>query len=120
MVHQVTRFSDAFSAWENWNLTNFDSKSECLLAFKQALQQVQPELASVVSYHIEQASALLAETHQLVGPTGETNELYTAGRGVALVIQDEHRPQHVPFVVHGENLVLRVARMDDVRGVHLD
>ena len=31
MVHQVTRFSDAFSAWENWNLTNFDSKSECLL-----------------------------------------------------------------------------------------
>jgi len=93
MVHQVTRFSDAFSAWENWNLTNFDSKSECLLAFKQALQQVQPELASVVSYHIEQASALLAETHQLVGPTGETNELYTAGRGVALVIQDDTREQ---------------------------
>lgn len=27
MVHQVTRFSDAFSAWENWNLTNFDSKA---------------------------------------------------------------------------------------------
>lgn len=93
MVHQVTRFSDAFSAWENWNLTNFDSKSECLLAFKQALQQVEPELASVVSYHIEQASALLAETHQLIGPTGETNELYTAGRGVALVIQDSAQEQ---------------------------
>ena len=89
MVHQVTRFSDAFSAWENWNLTNFDSKSECLLAFKQALQSVQPNLASVVAYHMEHASALLAETHQLVGPTGETNELYTAGRGVALIIQDE-------------------------------
>ncbi|MFB9215935.1 1-pyrroline-5-carboxylate dehydrogenase [Vibrio sinaloensis] len=89
MVHQVTRFSDAFSAWENWNLTNFDSKSECLLAFKQSLQQAKPELAAVVSYHIEQASALLAETHQLVGPTGETNELYTAGRGVAVVIQDD-------------------------------
>ncbi|MEZ8099146.1 1-pyrroline-5-carboxylate dehydrogenase [Vibrio bivalvicida] len=93
MVHQVTRFSDAFSAWENWNLTNFDSKSECLLAFKQALQQLQPELASVVSYHIEQASALIAETHQLVGPTGETNELYTAGRGVAVVIQDDIQQQ---------------------------
>ncbi|NRF29797.1 1-pyrroline-5-carboxylate dehydrogenase [Vibrio coralliilyticus] len=89
MVHQVTRFSDAFSAWENWNLTNFDSKSECLLAFKQALQSVQPNLASVVAYHMEHASALLAEAHQLVGPTGETNELYTAGRGVALIIQDE-------------------------------
>lgn len=93
MVHQVTRFSDAFSAWENWNLTDFDSKSECLLAFKQALQSAQPELAAVVSYHIEQASALLAVTHQLVGPTGETNELYTAGRGVALVIQDSTEEQ---------------------------
>lgn len=99
MVHQVTRFSDAFSAWENWNLTDFDSKSECLLAFKQALQQVQPALASVVAYHIEHASALLAETHHLVGPTGETNELYTAGRGVALVIQDDTQEQAMLAVV---------------------
>ncbi|MBO0180471.1 1-pyrroline-5-carboxylate dehydrogenase, partial [Vibrio parahaemolyticus] len=43
-------------------------------------------VAKVVSYHLQQASALLAKTHQLVGPTGETNELYAAGRGVALVI----------------------------------
>ncbi len=89
MVHQVTRFSDAFSAWENWNLTDFDSKSECLLAFKQSLQQNQVLLGAVVSFHIEQASTLLAETHQLIGPTGETNELYTAGRGVALIIQGD-------------------------------
>jgi len=89
MVHQVTRFSDAFSAWENWNLTDFDSKSECLLAFKQSLQQNQALLGAVVSFHIEQASILLAETHQLIGPTGETNELYTAGRGVALIIQGD-------------------------------
>ena len=93
MVHQVTLFSDAFSAWENWNLTSFESKSECLLALKKALQKAQPSLASVVSYHITQASALLAETHQLVGPTGETNELYTAGRGVALIIQDDASEQ---------------------------
>lgn len=89
MVHQVTRFSDAYSAWENWNLTDFDSKSECLLAFKQSLQQNQALLGAVVSFHIEQASTLLAETHQLIGPTGETNELYTAGRGVALIIQGD-------------------------------
>ncbi len=95
MVHQVTRFSDAFSAWENWNLTNFDSKSECLLAFKQALQSSESEIAPVVSYHIEQASGFLAHVHQLIGPTGETNELYTAGRGVALIIQD-----HVSVQAH--------------------
>lgn len=90
MVHQVTRFSDAFSAWENWNLTDFDSKSECLLTFMQALQNTHPVLASVVSYHVDQASGLLAHVHQLAGPTGETNELYTAGRGVTLIIQDDH------------------------------
>ncbi|WP_159737808.1 1-pyrroline-5-carboxylate dehydrogenase [Vibrio atypicus] len=99
MVHQVTRFSDAFSAWENWNLTNFDSKSECVLAFKQALDLAQPPLAAVVSYHIEQASTLLAETHELVGPTGETNELYTAGRGVAVVIQNDQSNQAQKSVV---------------------
>ncbi|CAH8233701.1 1-pyrroline-5-carboxylate dehydrogenase [Vibrio sp. SA48] len=90
MVHQVTRFSDAFSAWENWNITDFDSKCECLLSFKGLLQSSIPQLAKVMSYHLHQASALLAQPHQLIGPTGETNELYTAGRGVALIIQGEN------------------------------
>lgn len=86
MVHQVTRFSDAYSAWENWNLTGFDYKCECLLSLKKGLTK--PSMAAVVTYHLNQASALLAQTHQLTGPTGETNELYTAGRGVAIVVQD--------------------------------
>lgn len=90
MVHQVTRFSDAFSAWENWNLTDFDSKSESVLALKHALSEIKPELAAVVSFHLEHAYELLARIHNLVGPTGETNELYTAGRGVVLIIQSEH------------------------------
>ncbi len=90
MVHQVTRFSDAFSAWENWNLTGFDYKCECLLSLKSNLESSLPKLAKVLSYHLHQASALLAQSHQLVGPTGETNELYTAGRGVALIIQDDN------------------------------
>ncbi len=90
MVHQVTRFSDAFSAWENWNLTSFESKCECLLSLKSNLESAMPEVAKVFSYHLQQASTLLEHSHQLVGPTGETNELYTAGRGVALIIQDDH------------------------------
>ncbi|MCW8336095.1 1-pyrroline-5-carboxylate dehydrogenase [Vibrio paucivorans] len=93
MVHQVTRFSDAFAAWENWNLTDFDVKCECLLSLKSQLESESPKLAQVISYHVQQASTLLAEPHQLVGPTGETNELYTAGRGVALLIQDDTSEQ---------------------------
>lgn len=90
MVHQVTRFSDAFSAWENWNLTDFDSKSEYVLTLKHSLEQTTPELAAVVAFHLHHASTLLSGVHNLVGPTGETNELYSAGRGVALIIQGEH------------------------------
>jgi delta 1-pyrroline-5-carboxylate dehydrogenase len=55
----------------------------------------------VVSFHLQQASTLLANTHQLVGPTGETNELYTAGRGVALVMCEsdiEHTQQALSSV----------------------
>ena len=38
MVHQITYFKDAFSAWEQWNLTDFDYKCEHLLAFKSAIE----------------------------------------------------------------------------------
>lgn len=89
MVHQVTRFADAFSAWENWNLTDFDFKCECLLSFQASLKESIPGLAAVVAFQLEQASTLLSRSHSLIGPTGETNELYCAGRGVALLIQDE-------------------------------
>ena len=89
MVHQVTGFSDAFQAWEQWNLTDFDHKSAQILALKSEIESQSAPLASVAGYHIEQASSLLEKEHLLVGPTGETNELYAAGRGVALVIVDE-------------------------------
>ncbi len=67
MVHQITYFKDAFSAWEQWNLTDFDYKCEHLLAFKSAIEEQHSVAGKVVSYHLQQASALLAETHQLVG-----------------------------------------------------
>jgi len=89
MVHHVVSFTNAFSAWENWNLTDFDSKSGALLSLKNALALTQPQYAAVVSFHLEQASNLLSFTHELVGPTGESNELYTAGRGVCLIAVEE-------------------------------
>ena len=43
----------------------------------------------MATYLLEQAAALLSEQHLMAGPTGETNELYAAGRGGALVIGDD-------------------------------
>ena len=70
MVHQVTGFSDALLAWEQWNLTDFDHKSAFVLSLKSEIESVSPELAAVVSFHLQQASSLLEEGHSLVGPTG--------------------------------------------------
>ena len=89
MVHQVTGFSDALLAWEQWNLTDFDHKSAQVLSLKSEIESQSAPLAAVATYHLEQASALLSEHHLMAGPTGETNELYAAGRGVALVIVDD-------------------------------
>lgn len=88
MVHQVARFSNAYSAWENWNLTSYEAKKEALLSLQTTLQESMLHLSSVMAYHLQQAGKRLAKPYDLVGPTGETNELYTAGRGVALLIQE--------------------------------
>ncbi|MCG3721008.1 1-pyrroline-5-carboxylate dehydrogenase [Vibrio cincinnatiensis] len=89
MVHQVTCFTDALLAWENWNFTSFDTRCEHLLSLKYELEQEKENSSWFITYHLEHASALLAQPYGLVGPTGESNELYTAGRGVALIIQEE-------------------------------
>lgn len=94
-MQPITRFSevtmfDAQTAWEQWNLTDYTFKSECLLSVFRNLEKDHAELASVINYHLQQADALLAHPKLMPGPTGETNELYTAGRGVcALVVEPE-------------------------------
>lgn len=99
MVHQIPHFSDALAAWEKWNLTDFDSKCECLLTLKSSLENSMPTVAKVITYHLQHASTLLAHTHHLIGPTGESNQLYSAGRGVALIIQEDHGIQAKHAVV---------------------
>ncbi|MCV3264010.1 1-pyrroline-5-carboxylate dehydrogenase [Vibrio harveyi] len=86
MVHQITFFKDAFSAWEQWNLTDFDYKCEHLLAFKSAIEEQHSVVGKVVSYHLQQASSSVSRNSSVSVLTGETNELYAAGRGVALVV----------------------------------
>ncbi len=88
MAHQVVSFSNAYSAWENWNLTDFDSKIDGLLSLKNAMSESQ--YSAVIGFHIEQAANLLSLTHELVGPTGESNELYTSGRGVSLLVVENN------------------------------
>ncbi|MEZ8825468.1 1-pyrroline-5-carboxylate dehydrogenase [Vibrio amylolyticus] len=88
MMNQITRFSDSYAVWESWNLESYSKRNECLLAILNKVEETIPSLASVIKFHMTHTDTMLNHTHQLVGPTGETNELYTSGRGVALLIQD--------------------------------
>ncbi|SEG56704.1 1-pyrroline-5-carboxylate dehydrogenase [Vibrio hangzhouensis] len=86
MVNNATIFSDVLTAWEGWNLTDFAEQRECLLSAQCSMNELNATLASVMAFHIQQANVLLANPHVMPGPTGETNELYAAGRGVVLVV----------------------------------
>ncbi len=89
MVDQAARFSDALRAWEFWSLTEFDYRSKCLLSISDALNKDKIAISSIVEYHLQSAQQAVGQIDMLVGPTGETNELYTAGRGVVFLIQDQ-------------------------------
>ncbi|OEF28145.1 aldehyde dehydrogenase family protein [Vibrio rumoiensis] len=103
-MQPITRFSevtvfDAMTAWEQWNLTEYTFKSECLLSVWRNLSQEQPELSSVIKYHLLQADDYLAQPRLMPGPTGETNELYCAGRGVCVLIIENGSPWTAVFAM---------------------
>ncbi|MCF7352881.1 aldehyde dehydrogenase family protein [Vibrio sp. CK2-1] len=97
MMQTITRFSevtffDANTAWEQWNLTEYTFKSECLRSVCRNLEETQPSLSAVMNFHLQQADERLSEPKLMPGPTGETNELYTAGRGVCALVVEPSMP----------------------------
>lgn len=94
MINQITTISDAIGAWEPWNFSSFEYKRECLLRIKGLVKKANQVLADSMDFHLQRAEDLLAVPYLLNGPTGETNELYTSGRGVTLLIcgSDENNP----------------------------
>ncbi|RQW65049.1 1-pyrroline-5-carboxylate dehydrogenase [Vibrio viridaestus] len=89
MVHQAARFSDSFSAWENWNLLGYEQRKQSITDFALEVAKSSPAYAAVIDYQIRCGQEWLSESQLMPGPTGETNELYTAGRGVTLVVQEK-------------------------------
>jgi delta 1-pyrroline-5-carboxylate dehydrogenase len=78
-------YARAYAAWESWNLLDFDEQKEQLQAIG---EQFSGELKTVFDYQFMHAGRVAGTTYQLVSPTGETNELYTTGRGVSLLVID--------------------------------
>lgn len=81
-------YNDAFTAFEQWNLTDFVDRKSALSSLVKKLPE---ELAKVFNYQLEQTEPVVSTTLSLVSPTGETNELYTQGRGVSVVLVDSNQ-----------------------------
>jgi len=76
------------AAWPEWNLQDIHTRAELISAWVELLVQddaLGTLAAEMAKYQKQQALSLLAETKVMPGPTGEVNELYSAGRGLFVV-----------------------------------
>ncbi|WP_028021655.1 hypothetical protein [Enterovibrio calviensis] len=84
--------AQSLSVWEEWNGLGVSGRRVLLGAWAENVGQRGGDFAiaaQMIRFHLQQAEALLEPVHDMPGPTGETNELYTAGRGLFLVAGDE-------------------------------
>ena len=81
----LDNFTIALTAFEQWNHTEFCYKKQKVETISTQLTQ---ELNKVFHYQLIQSETVVDKTKSLISPTGETNELYTQGRGVSLLVED--------------------------------
>lgn len=82
-------YNASSSAFGQWSLTDFTLRKEQLVGLGSQLPKA---LQNVLQYHLTHAELSIAPTQSLVSPTGETNELYTQGRGVSVLLIDSDAP----------------------------
>lgn len=78
----------ALAAWPTWNLQDIHTRAELISAWVELLVQedtLGTLAGEMAKFQKQQALTLLEETKVMPGPTGEVNELYSAGRGVFVV-----------------------------------
>lgn len=95
MMHTTDTLDvQASAVWEAWNRRGFADRCQLLAS---ALEQLPAHAEAIVTMRLGrqllQDSAALEPTLALPGPTGESNELYFTGRGVALVLGNEYSSQ---------------------------
>ena len=88
MSTQDPRIQHALKAWEAWNHLGFVNRSDRLKKLTAELPQTRDASIKSLLRTLLDLSITLEPIHVMPGPTGESNELYLNGRGVALVMGD--------------------------------
>ncbi|MGF1700313.1 aldehyde dehydrogenase family protein [Photobacterium makurazakiensis] len=73
------------AAWEGWNNLGYEARVRIL---RHWTDQLSPECRAMVDFQCRNALEHVATVELMPGPTGETNELYCAGRGMFVVTAD--------------------------------
>lgn len=90
MQHSNTRDIQAAAIWEAWNRRGFTDRCRLLATVLEHLPaHAEAALTERLARQLLVDAHPLGETLELPGPTGESNELYLTGRGVALVLGTE-------------------------------
>ncbi|WEM44888.1 aldehyde dehydrogenase family protein (plasmid) [Photobacterium sp. DA100] len=84
-----TLVNTSSAAWEGWNNLGYQARTRIL---RHWTDQLAAECRAMVEYQCRQAEEHVAPTLLMPGPTGETNELYCAGRGCFVVTADNETP----------------------------
>lgn len=82
-----TQVDAALAQWESWEGLGVNARAQILENFAEALDS---ERAAMVRWQIENAKAQIADEIALPGPTGESNVLFTAGRGLFAISADKN------------------------------
>lgn len=93
MTAQInTLIKQSHANWDMWNDIGAIVRSDLVIRWAGELAE-EPLLGVMASkmakHQAKQALSLIAEEKLMPGPTGETNELYAAGRGVFVVTASE-------------------------------
>ncbi|MGF1868821.1 aldehyde dehydrogenase family protein [Photobacterium indicum] len=80
-----TMVDSSLSTWESWNGLGYSERTAILT---QWASQLEANAKLMVEFQCRNALEHVGETLLMPGPTGETNELYSAGRGAFVVTAD--------------------------------
>ncbi|WP_245907184.1 aldehyde dehydrogenase family protein [Photobacterium sanctipauli] len=84
-----TLVNTSSAAWEGWNNLGYEARVRIL---RHWTDQLSPECRAMVEFQCRNAMEHVAKVELMPGPTGETNELYSAGRGMFVVTADSDAP----------------------------
>ncbi len=90
MHHSDSHDIQAAAVWEAWNRRGFADRCRLLTAALEHLPaHAEAALTECLARQLLNDAEGLGTTLEMPGPTGESNELYLTGRGVALVLGTE-------------------------------